>query len=156
MYFVSALTFVAGFAAAQQEIHEWTHAPEVVHHDDDHYFNDFAGDHHYPEHVSDYEAFHAVDHQEPVHHFAEHAYENYAHYFDADYDYSPYHDIEEPHHFVQHHEEVIHEPEIHHEEHGVAHSNGTTCWLRAYGRGAGKPISTCPAGKEKSGALCYP
>ena len=31
-----------------------------------------------------------------------------------------------------------------------------TCWLKAEGRGVGKPISTCPADKEKDGALCYP
>jgi len=30
------------------------------------------------------------------------------------------------------------------------------CWLRSYGRGVGKPISTCPAGTEQNGALCYP
>ncbi len=30
------------------------------------------------------------------------------------------------------------------------------CWLRSYGRGVGKPISTCPEGTEQNGALCYP
>lgn len=31
-----------------------------------------------------------------------------------------------------------------------------TCWLKAYGRGVGKVISTCPSDKEKNGFLCYP
>ena len=30
------------------------------------------------------------------------------------------------------------------------------CWKRAYGRGIGKPIHTCPVGYEKQGLLCYP
>lgn len=33
---------------------------------------------------------------------------------------------------------------------------GGSCWKDAYGRGAGKVISTCAAGLEKAGALCYP
>ena len=38
------------------------------------------------------------------------------------------------------------------------HFNGGagTCWLKAVGRGVGKPISTCPADKDKDGELCYP
>merc|ERR1719469_77557 len=31
-----------------------------------------------------------------------------------------------------------------------------SCWKRAYGRGVGKVISSCPSDKEKDGALCYP
>lgn len=31
-----------------------------------------------------------------------------------------------------------------------------TCWVKAYGRGVGKPISSCPDDKNKSGLLCYP
>ena len=38
----------------------------------------------------------------------------------------------------------------------VVTAGAETCWLRAEGRGVGKPISTCPADKEKDGALCYP
>jgi len=30
------------------------------------------------------------------------------------------------------------------------------CWLKAYGRGVGKPITTCHKGDEKNGLLCYP
>ncbi len=30
------------------------------------------------------------------------------------------------------------------------------CWKFSYGRGVGKPISTCAAGLEESGLLCYP
>ena len=30
------------------------------------------------------------------------------------------------------------------------------CWLKAYGRGVGNPISTCNNGLEKNGGLCYP
>jgi hypothetical protein len=30
------------------------------------------------------------------------------------------------------------------------------CWLKAYGRGVGKPIHTCRPGEEKNGLLCYP
>lgn len=30
------------------------------------------------------------------------------------------------------------------------------CWLQSYGRGVGKPISTCPDGSEQDGLLCYP
>lgn len=30
------------------------------------------------------------------------------------------------------------------------------CWKNSYGRGAGKPLSTCVNGMEKNGALCYP
>jgi len=30
------------------------------------------------------------------------------------------------------------------------------CWVEAYGRGVGKPISSCPDDKEKDGLLCYP
>jgi len=30
------------------------------------------------------------------------------------------------------------------------------CWLQSYGRGAGVPLSACPAGTEQNGALCYP
>ena len=29
------------------------------------------------------------------------------------------------------------------------------CWKDSYGRGVGEPLSTCPAHKEKIGALCY-
>ena len=35
-------------------------------------------------------------------------------------------------------------------------SDAETCWVLAYGRGVGVPISTCPDDKEKDGALCYP
>jgi len=30
------------------------------------------------------------------------------------------------------------------------------CWLRSYGRGAGKPITVCKDGLDKNGLLCYP
>jgi hypothetical protein len=33
---------------------------------------------------------------------------------------------------------------------------GTDCAKKSYGRGAGVPITTCAAGLEKSGLLCYP
>ena len=32
----------------------------------------------------------------------------------------------------------------------------SNCWKDAYGRGVGEVISVCPAGYERSGALCYP
>jgi len=35
-------------------------------------------------------------------------------------------------------------------------SGESNCWLRSYGRGVGKPISSCASDKDKSGALCYP
>jgi len=31
-----------------------------------------------------------------------------------------------------------------------------SCWLKAYGRGAGSPVSSCKDGEDKDGALCYP
>jgi hypothetical protein len=31
-----------------------------------------------------------------------------------------------------------------------------SCWVKAYGRGVGKPISDCPDGLERDGLLCYP
>ena len=31
-----------------------------------------------------------------------------------------------------------------------------TCWKNAYGRGVGTSVSTCAAGLEQDGALCYP
>jgi hypothetical protein len=31
-----------------------------------------------------------------------------------------------------------------------------SCWVKAYGRGMGEPISTCRDGEEKDGLLCYP
>lgn len=42
--------------------------------------------------------------------------------------------------------------------------HGATCYKNlfdwyfkdSYGRGAGKPLHTCPSGKQKDGALCYP
>ena len=33
---------------------------------------------------------------------------------------------------------------------------GITCAKKSYGRGAGKPLSSCGSGEEKNGALCYP
>jgi len=30
------------------------------------------------------------------------------------------------------------------------------CWLKAMGRGVGKPIHSCPKDQDKSGLLCYP
>lgn len=30
------------------------------------------------------------------------------------------------------------------------------CWKNTYGRGAGKPVSTCYENEEKNGLLCYP
>ena len=30
------------------------------------------------------------------------------------------------------------------------------CWRKSYGRGVGRPLSTCRDGETKSGALCYP
>jgi hypothetical protein len=35
-------------------------------------------------------------------------------------------------------------------------AQGIDCWLSAYGRGVGKPISTCQSGQQQNGALCYP
>ena len=35
-------------------------------------------------------------------------------------------------------------------------ADNNNCWKDAYGRGVGKPISTCREGYEKDGALCYP
>ncbi len=35
-------------------------------------------------------------------------------------------------------------------------STDQACWKRSYGRGVGKPISTCPANTEQNGLLCYP
>jgi len=32
----------------------------------------------------------------------------------------------------------------------------TGCWIQSYGRGVGKPISTCPDGMENDASLCYP
>lgn len=29
------------------------------------------------------------------------------------------------------------------------------CWKRAYGRGVGRPISTCPSGYQNVGGVCY-
>lgn len=37
-----------------------------------------------------------------------------------------------------------------------AKSTHTACFVSVVGRGAGKPLSTCPLGKEQSGLLCYP
>ena len=37
-----------------------------------------------------------------------------------------------------------------------ANADAESCWVEAYGRGVGKPITSCPADKEKDGALCYP
>lgn len=37
----------------------------------------------------------------------------------------------------------------------VAQSSLPFCWRQSYGRGVGKIPNTCPAGKEKIGALCY-
>lgn len=34
-------------------------------------------------------------------------------------------------------------------------NQSTFCWKNSYGRGVGTPLSTCPAGKEKIGLLCY-
>jgi len=35
-------------------------------------------------------------------------------------------------------------------------SADNTCWMRSYGRGAGKPITVCKEGLEQNGLLCYP
>jgi hypothetical protein len=35
-------------------------------------------------------------------------------------------------------------------------SDPDICWKDTYGRGVGEPITTCAAGQEKDGALCYP
>jgi hypothetical protein len=39
---------------------------------------------------------------------------------------------------------------------GDANKDEKRCWLRSDVRGVGRPLSTCPADKDKSGALCYP
>lgn len=31
-----------------------------------------------------------------------------------------------------------------------------SCWIDAYGRGVGKPLSACRGGEAKDGLLCYP
>jgi len=33
---------------------------------------------------------------------------------------------------------------------------GVSCAKKSYGRGVGKPLSTCPTGQDKDAALCYP
>ena len=37
----------------------------------------------------------------------------------------------------------------------VAEARIPFCWKRSYDRGIGVPVSACPVGKEKIGALCY-
>jgi len=38
----------------------------------------------------------------------------------------------------------------------LALSQSSACWLPSYGRGVGKPISTCDSGLDQDAALCYP
>lgn len=38
----------------------------------------------------------------------------------------------------------------------VAGTTAKACYVASYGRGAGSPLSTCGAGHDKSGLLCYP
>lgn len=38
----------------------------------------------------------------------------------------------------------------------IGNSDEKRCWLRTYGRGAGKPLTTCRNNEERNGALCYP
>ncbi len=38
----------------------------------------------------------------------------------------------------------------------VADSRQPYCYRESYGRGVGRPLSTCPASEDKSGLLCYP
>lgn len=38
----------------------------------------------------------------------------------------------------------------------VSNSRQQYCYRDSFGRGVGKPLSTCPAGLDKDGALCYP
>lgn len=38
----------------------------------------------------------------------------------------------------------------------VAAKQQTFCYKETYGRGVGVPLSTCPAGQEKNGLICYP
>ena len=38
----------------------------------------------------------------------------------------------------------------------IAGGNGGGCWKGSYGRGVGKPLSTCPPNTDKNGLLCYP
>ena len=37
----------------------------------------------------------------------------------------------------------------------VSTVSAAACWQRAYGRGVGVPLSTCPSGTELSGLICY-
>jgi len=166
MHFVSALSVTAALAAAQQQfleprhekeftqfdygdenemVHEAVHEPVI--HFSEHEYGVHEPMNHYAEH--EYDVY------DPMHHYSEHEYDYYnpEHHSDFEFaDSSFYH--EEPHQFAEHDSFMHHEPEFHHEQ---AHANGTgSCWLKAYGRGVGKPISTCPAGKERNGALCYP
>ena len=39
---------------------------------------------------------------------------------------------------------------------GLATYTQAMCWKKAYGRGIGSPITTCAAGLEQNGLLCYP
>ena len=39
---------------------------------------------------------------------------------------------------------------------GQSDDESSGCWLPSYGRGVGKPISTCESGQQQNGALCYP
>lgn len=38
----------------------------------------------------------------------------------------------------------------------VSNARQPFCYRQSYGRGVGSPLSTCPAGHQKNGALCYP
>jgi hypothetical protein len=38
----------------------------------------------------------------------------------------------------------------------VAANQQPFCYRQSYGRGVGTPLSTCPAGTEKNGLICYP
>ena len=38
----------------------------------------------------------------------------------------------------------------------ISIASASNCWKNAYGRGVGEVITSCPADREKNGALCYP
>jgi len=38
----------------------------------------------------------------------------------------------------------------------IGSCTASNCWKDAYGRGVGKPVSTCEDGHEEDAGLCYP
>ena len=64
------------------------------------------------------------------------------------------HKSEEP---LTHTEEYYFGAPLHHFHHDYHHTDVShSCWKKASGRTAGEPLSSCPEGSEKDGAICYP